>query len=357
MKITFATELLQFVESLDIVNQDISKKIKGIIDNYVKEEFGIDKVKIMRIVLDNEKNVLVKFNLKNSDLVQDYEFATDGQMPFIVNQNHPKPAWITCLDENKFLDECKEYIDHWSNFKNIPNYVGKNGEKYKTSIIIPYFEERKNKEFVQGVVNYESEKFLIFSKEKKEAILELTKVISKLLFLRDVYIKQTNNTIQAIKKIEKKLEIYQKMDKVENKIFLAYPENSNKNVINLIKEVLKSDFEDIEYIDWAENQKPGKITNEIFKAIKTSKYGICYLSEKDANGKYKDNLNVMFEAGLMQSKSSNLWIPIREKDSPEKAFDISGLNHIEIVREDGMFNIETFKDNLRKMLQAMIVKE
>ena len=178
------------------------------------------------------------------------------------------------------------------------------------------------------------------------------------MYLYDVYVKQSINTNNALEKIKEKLEMYKKMPKVKNQIFLAYAENSESDVVNSIKEVIEQDFKNVAYYDWKDNNTTGIITKEIFTQIEESKYGICYFSEINEAGGYKDNINVMFEAGIMHSKPQykNMWIPIREKDSPPKAFDISLLNHIEIERENGKFDKEAFKSKLRDMLKTMTEK-
>lgn len=361
MKITFAREILQFVESINMVDKYIFLETKKVIDKYAQSKFDIDKVKIMKIYINGERTILKKFTLKDfaDDTIGD-EIVFDGQMPFIINQPSPKTAWITSSVKGEFLIDAESYIDHYLRLKNIPKFIrGDSQSLIRTSIIVPYFEKRKNKQFIQGVVNYESNSYLEYTKEERREIEELTQAIAKLMYLYDVYVKQSYNTDKALKKIDEKFELYKSMPKVKNNIFLAYPKNSESDVVDLIKEVIESDFKEISYFDWCENSKTGTITKEIFEQIETSKYGICYLSQKDGKGRYKDNINVMFEAGLMHSKSQylNMWIPIREVASPPKAFDTSGLNHIEIERENGEFDQEAFKKKLRSMLKTMIEKE
>lgn len=367
-RMTFGEELLQFAKTVDILDEKLFFKIKKIINNYAKERWEIEYVKIMKLRFDRDGNrILEKFFLKEYTGVGNtgdfFNVDTNkGQMAFVINQR--EPVWITCQDRNNYLDECSNYIDSWSGLDNIPEYqsIALN-QKIKTSIIVPFYELEKEKKYLRGVANYEIPKFIPFNDECKQEILYLTDTISELLNLYTVRERQETNTSFAIKKLQYKLDNLDNIRR-ENKIFIASPYLGKKDVKNAIFEVLEEKFPNIGVENWEDNKETGSVTENLFTKIDSCMYGICYFSQENDNGKgYVDNINVAFEAGLMHSKfrtykdDKPLWIPIREEDSPAFPFDVKDFNTIVVPRdEDGVLFSSEFKINLTNFLLEMMKK-
>ena len=108
----------------------------------------------------------------------------------------------------------------------------------------------------------------------------------------------------------------------------------------------------------------GNIILQLIEVIGRCRFGICYFSEKGEDGRYFDNPNVIFEAGMFHGKTSGLggvasaWIPIREKESPDPFFDIAQERIVEVERdEDGGFQAAKFEETLRRRVGAMIEPE
>lgn len=389
---TFAEDLEFFVKSIDFIDDVFFKDIMRLIRRYVRKRWKIEIVKIIRIKhiikddnyqkQDNknqqEQNskdkkckediyemVLERFSLGSKlDKEKAISIEYEGQMPFIVKER--KPAWITCEDKDSTLTECneKKYRDWWSNIKNLPKYKKPNQIfKAKTSIIIPYFKDEDN-DNILGVVNFESTKYLKCDGESRRELVKLSQVISELIYLNHIYHSNTRNTEKVIDKLDMGL-----IDNIYNMeretIFLAYPQNSDKEVIKIIKEVveeLNKDLGiDVGIIDWQELSKPEYITPNLFSAIYNSKYGICYISEDINKNKqrFKDNQNVILEAGFMHSKyhstqsRGSRWILIREENSDKIMFDLSDIRRVKVKRDEIKIDKKTFKEDLKKSLEEM----
>lgn len=112
---------------------------------------------------------------------------------------------------------------------------------------------------------------------------------------------------------------------------------------------------------WQESSASGNINLEILKQIKESRFGLCYFSEPAADPKspfeYQDNVNVVFEAGMFQSRTDPIeprrstgWIPVREQEplSPPPPFDFAQQRMVIIERSDsGQPDLEKLQSNLR----------
>lgn len=138
-------------------------------------------------------------------------------------------------------------------------------------------------------------------------------------------------------------------------LFLATPSDGPEDVIGEIKEILGREFsETISYYHWAEDTSPGNIHLKLWEQIRQAHYGIFYFSEVDHTEQspysYKDNVNVLYEAGMMQALQEH-WdttniIIIREADSPELQFDLISERRMTVPRTKNQLNRESFRSNL-----------
>jgi len=383
---TFAEDLEFFVNSIDFIEDDFFKDVMNLIKRYVNARWGIELVSIMQYTTIEQKkrdgkvsevSLLEKFSLENRNSNKIYwdtdaveKRAIKEQMPFIVTQK--KPAWIVCEDK-KTLKDCKEgkYKDLWSGIEDIPKYARPQKEmNTRTSIIIPFFKKKylpSDKKDMLGVVNFESSKYLNADAESKKELKLLTEVIKEMLYLNYLYHRNHFNTSLAIEKLEDRLfnNLYYKP---EDKIFLAYPKNCDREVINLIKKTIEEENEhlelNVEIVDWEAIEGTEYITPRLFEKIYDCKYGICYLSElnEDSTPRFKDNSNVLIEAAFMHSKFHNArgrrpkWILIREEDSPPMTFDFKDIRRVVIERKNEKIKEEEFKKDLTGFLEKMYLE-
>lgn len=106
----------------------------------------------------------------------------------------------------------------------------------------------------------------------------------------------------------------------------------------------------------------GSIYQQLIDAISSCQYGICYLSERDESNsdfQYRDNTNVVFEAGMFHGRKHNSsqspcgWLPVREENSPPTPFDLLTERTVVIRRNE---QHELLVDDLRTSLDLHICK-
>jgi hypothetical protein len=148
------------------------------------------------------------------------------------------------------------------------------------------------------------------------------------------------------------------------KLFFAYPKSTDKEVLDVVRSVLK-EFEDvIERVDWSEDMHdPGDVIKQIDARIMESTFGVCIFSEQKGRTSYQDNPNVLIEAGMMHAYEITVtspmigWIPVREGGSSQIPFDFVTQRTIWIPRRsNGKLNKQEFRDTLKTRLTRLITR-
>jgi predicted nucleotide-binding protein len=143
-------------------------------------------------------------------------------------------------------------------------------------------------------------------------------------------------------------------------IFLASSLRADCNVIAKIREILNRYNNKFAIVFWQSINETGDINEQLVSVIESCDLGICYLSEPNDSDneeyKYKDNPNVLFEAGMFHSlcnlDKTKSWIPIRERSSPRAPFDFLTQRMIVINRLDNdTLNQEDLESQLIRMIE------
>ena len=260
------------------------------------------------------------------------------------------------------LDAAEKYIDSWSSIseEKIPKYIKMNKLHAKTSIIVPVYDTNNNLN-IMGVINFESEEIIEFSKQLATEIDKIVKSISVLYTLNHTLTLQTDNTLNQIRYLgmhpHKKSSLHG--INFSTKIFLACSDRADQEVMRSVDTILNS-FEAKKYLiysDWRKLCKSGIVISQIIDEISQCKFGLCYLSEKK-NEEYVDNPNVLFEAGLIammceNNKLDNL-ILIREESETQPPFDLMSNRILKVPRgSNGKLDKDNFQDQLRKQIEAL----
>lgn len=148
------------------------------------------------------------------------------------------------------------------------------------------------------------------------------------------------------------------------KVFVASSNRADEEVIGVIRGVIGTFSSDIEEVYWQNINEQGNISLQILKEISSCTFGICYFSEPDCSGNaaagYKDNPNVLFEAGMLHALTNSPigspenWIPIREENSPNAPFDFAQQRILKITRlNNGSINKEMLKAQLSNWIRSM----
>ena len=239
--------------------------------------------------------------------------------------------------------------------KSFRNTLKKTTSSIRTSIIVPLRVVELDRNF--GVVNFESEKCLAYSELIRDELLKIVDSIIKLYERNQSYTKQKSDTREAIQRLNQFGTDNSSSVVNQRRIFLASSSRAENDVMGIIQEAV--DKYDAEVVFWQQISETGIINLEILKQIKTCQYGICYLSEiinsdsQSSETRYKDNPNVLIEAGILSAKSENFEnvIPIREKSSGEIPFDIASNRILFINRNKaGQLNESLLRQNLSLFL-------
>jgi hypothetical protein len=364
MKNNFGAELLHFAQSVDIIDEDNLNTIKGIIFNYLLSKDKEQKNGIVNIELCIEDEIDDKPALKFEWFIGSKKPSTrsvrrnDGTYYGQTSYAYDKgvPLWILGENDKDLIESKGKYLDFWSNSVDLPNFIeysNANQSNIKTSIILPL--RKKNKTF--GVLNIEADIVIPFLKKLTEELENIAESISILIDLEKSNNERRENTLKAIETLNKTSTNVIKLDAPY--IFLSYPKKCDMSVINSIKKVIQENeiLKKLKIIDWDEMDHAGNINIQILTAIKSSSCGICYFSEK-FEGKYIDNVNVIFEAGLIQAQSKdydglqNNWIPIREKSENKIPFNFASERNIIVPRND---NDELINNEFEKKLLNMLM--
>ena len=353
---TFGEYFLNFVRSIDIVDNTIYQTALNTCEEYCKnhlkvemstlfvpEEVGIESPSIgLRGVSgwDYHPTTLMPPEVTNGKI--------DGQTMYSwVNR---KPLWIRGEDEKPISDENTTYVESWSNTVHIdlPKYIN----KYKgpnnifTSIIIPI--PLNHKEQSKGIINFESSEIVFFSQETKLEFENIAEALYLLFVLKNNFKLQTKNSKIVLSNLP--IESIKQAYELKYDVFLSYPDKSDVDVINVINKVLQK--RQLRVFDWKKVYKTGSILDELNRAISSCRIGICYFSEDSGERKYKDNSNVIFEAGILEAKTR--WLPIRE-ELPPVFFDLEKIRITIVPRlQNNKLDSEQFYKNLNDRLDHIL---
>lgn len=358
MRSHYGERLLQFANSIDIVDEDTFKLVVSLIQEYVGKILDVKNISVFIDVPIGEKmGLLKKFSNKGPNTIKNDDGNYNGQTYYSYDLG--KPLWIVS-GSRSFLRAETDYIDQWSESTEIPPYFFDEYSEAKTSIIVPI----KKEGHTYGVVNYESDCYLEITNDAKHELEIITDSISRLFKSSQFSRSLSENTSSAIDSLRSWLNENNIPKLTKPKIFLASSKKAEPDVINVILEELKKRSDIVDLIYWKDINDAGNISNQIFDAISSCRFAVCYLSEgneNDSEYKYQDNPNVVFEAGMFHGRTKYItrevsnWIPIREKESLPAPMDFSSERTIYPPRnKDGELNIERLRSEFIKRVEAVI---
>jgi predicted nucleotide-binding protein len=350
MESSFVDQLLDISTSLPITDTT-SDTIRELVNGYILHTLGMDYYHVMT----DGKNVRGKPGLgtatsaggawcnDNADTVPIYENdETKFRAQSTYSYLEMKPLWVTSND-GRPLHSTDNYVDHWSGAqkKRLPGYT--NDEKFdvQTSIVVPL---RQGEGHVFGFICLESKKTIEISDSAKTVLQRLADGIGATLSGNEDYNKKLSwgrASCDRLKEVARQSIGTEPLMKPA--IFVGSSEKADHNVMKVIHEVLDQFSGHVHPIYWQEDKAVGTIQERVQDAISRCMYGICYFSEPDDSQSQqnysKDNQNVTYEAGMMQSLCTSLsaapraWIPIRDFDSPSAPIDFAHLNMVQVHRD------------------------
>lgn len=356
MSETFGTRLRRFALSVDIVDEHIFRQAWDLVRRYISEQ--LDPTYWALLVdsqVDNKPGLLAQECSQGNK--PSFSLRTDkGQYTGLAAYSFAegKPLWLVSPEKGPLGPE-KSIQDEWSWSKteDLPHFDRPLDAGIMTMVLVPL----SQKGHTIGVLDLQSTQYNEPTKRITEELLLLAETLSVLLTLSDTNKAQRDHTLEAISLHSKALNEESWPPLTKPSIFVASSSKADKAVMGAIQSVLNefSDQLDVHY--WKESSKSGNINLDILQQVKESQFGLCYFSEPidDPKYKYKDNVNVVFEAGMLQSQTNPSvtdspvgWIPIREQESPPAPFDYAQQRMIIVER-----SAKEQKPNLDK-LQATL---
>ena len=263
-------------------------------------------------------------------------------------------------------DLCIEGVNEGVALEKLPAYRDYEDDgtgNAKTAVTYPLSHEGAT----LGLALIELPRDVSYTRARREHIQDLTDSLAKILARYQSSISSLKDTKDAYKDLIRIVN-YEDCGLPDEKpaIFFSYSANCDENVANVVKKVVGEEFGDIlQLTDWAEIAESGSITSQVIEKIRTSRYGICYLSEAAAEGSdslYQDNPNVLFEAGMFHILRSNRadslhgWLPIREAAElcGEVPFNFANERILIVPRSDGAVDDEVLAERLRTFIGELI---
>ena len=365
MAVTFGEQVKQIALSTDVIDNNLLDGITGLIEKYLIDSLKIQNAKIMvSDKLDDGSVGLQRYDLKglHSEIATPIKHENGslyGQPALSFEKK--KPLWIVSATGRQNLSTCEKFTDLWSRLRSIPKFkiAGETDEPVKTRILVPLKIRRSNRVF--GVFILESADYLEITDSAKDELKIIAETISIIFRSHKITSAQQTRTDDAIKSLAN---ILSKPVPTLTKpnLFLAFSERAEKDATDVMVKILKNEFSDkILLINWMDMDQPGNINSQLIDAICNCQYAVCYLSEKNKEGLFVDNRNVIFEAGMFHGRTDEVsdvpskWIPVREMDSPKPPFDFAQERILMVERnKNGSLKQKIFANKFRDRIQAML---
>jgi hypothetical protein len=370
MSETFGSRLKRFALSVDIVDGHIFQETWDLIRQYLTDQL---KPSYWALLVESQVNdrpgLLARKcseggNLAFSIKTKKDEAGNDeynGLAAYSFGEG--KPLWLVSPDKGP-IDPNTPIEDHWSQAQNLPRFDKPSDAGIRSVIFLPL----RQKGHSIGVLDLQSKQYNELTKRITKELTLLAETLVVFLTLSDTNKAQHDHTLEAIKLHSTALSKESWPPLTKPKIFVASPGKADERVMGTIRKVLDgfSDQLDVHY--WKESPASGNINTETLQQVKESQFGLCYFSEEvdEPQGKYKyrDNINVVFEAGMLQSQTNpNVtdrpvnWIPIREIEplTPPPAFDFAQERTVIVERlADGSPNIDQLKGSLKNRIENLL---
>lgn len=377
MRHTFGKHLKNFALTTDIINNEIFISVRKIIEEYTANVLAIDVTHLL-LDADIEGGDTIQKGLIPFILTRKREYKTVSSLnPEKWDKDQPssqsaycyinqKPLWIVSKDPNTdLLRKARMWKNLWNPEREnepLPPYRAPAGEKVdlplKTSILIPLPKV--------GVLNFETHDHLEPTPTAQAELYLLADTLGILYQKLRTYESTISNTWEAVDNFQRQLK-QQHPKLTRPRIFLASSSKADTAIIKTIRELLESDKYKLKLRlrFWEDMHESGNISLQLLHELSSCRYGICYFSElapESTSPHYRDNMNVIFEAGMLHGRTDAdpafpaEWIPIREKDSPPAPFDFSTERIILVPRiaETNELDEQKFRGLLEQRLNFLL---
>lgn len=372
---SFTTQLKTFAMSVDSVDEDMMKRVGEAVYNYMKECLGTCYHEIaihdpsFRAESEDDQVLQIKFCRYRrrigglARLTSDSgEIRSQKAYAFLKG----KQVWLNVDSAEDFLrsaqsGEALSVVP--DTIEDLPDYrcYEDDGDGIaKTAILFPLrYMERKI-----GVATIEFGTQMDFSRDVRDQLAVICDSVAKICGRFIDTNNNKNDTHRAFEEIMRSVDFKDCGLRSKPVVFLSYSHDADKDVVGAIKTVVYDDEvrDRITIYDWSAETEPGPISSQIVDQIRASRIGVCYLSEKAGDGRYQDNPNVLFEAGMFHvlrgNSGSHLegWLPIRENPeiSSPLPFNFAGDRVLVVPRTGDRLNEPLFLERLQQHFDRLL---
>ena len=361
----FGERINEFVLSVDTIGEDTFKDLLALIYRYVSQQLEVSYFSVLDETTINDEAGLKTLWSSREDkpsytISKGSGYTSHTTYTYGMNE----PIWVVG-DHGGPLSKSGGLQELWRQATDLPPYNARGENPVCTSVMHPL---RKDGRPI-GVVEFASAKCVRPTPASLLEVKTLAMVISNAYQMYEARRYQRDNTRRALQMLEGALESHTWTRLALPQMFIAYPgyarldaqaQAAHKAVIDTIMAVVKEYESMLKPVPWEGVAEAGNITAQVIRDIRNAEYGLCYFSEPIADGRYQDNANVLFEAGMMQALANDPnpmlrgWIPIRERECEGLPFDIAAERMLLVDRVDGVLDSAAFAAALRQRLDALV---
>lgn len=380
---SFTSQLRTFSMSVDSVEQDTLDRVSSALYDYLVGPVGACYHEFCIQAPDHDARpgdrqteslqiLFCRYRRRIKNLIR--LMGDDGQ---VRSQKaycylNRKLLWVHGQDEAQFLKDCANPDDLVvcpNEDPDLPpyrDYEDDNTGTGKTSILMPLNYERQP----VGVANIEFPTHIPYNRDVRDQLESICNSVATLYGRHLETERNKSDTSRAFHDIMKQI-VFEDCGLSLHKpvVFFSYSSSADNDVVGVVSKVLHKEpyCDRISVFDWRLDAQPGPISANIVDQIRSSRLGVCYLSERanEAEGadvRFVDNPNVLFEAGmfhiLRRNRGEQLegWLPIREDlaYTTEIPFNFAADRILVVPRNNGQLNEPLFVDMLENHLNRLL---
>ena len=366
---TFAGQLTNFAQSVDIVDDARFDNVRDLVYRYVSNQLGGEYFELLRQESggNGDRQSWLRTFWSSAERQHVWPIHSDDDSytnPVTDAFDNDRPMWIVSPEKDP-LDQAGQHRDLWSGTANLSRYRPSSNQSIRTVVILPLSLQRR-----YGVYCIESSRYIEITDAAKLELRRLADALAMLYRLWEVNKIQVAGTDHAIGDLRELLQAAKFPRLAKPHFFVAFSHKADETVKLIIRDTLNEFAAKLEYTDWTQMDAPGNINTQIAKEILESRFGICYLSEPDDDSsaeahQYRDNPNVVFEAGMLHARTTAAadadggepagWIPVREQESPPPPFDFAAERIVQVPRSRaGDLNESKLREMLRRRIEALL---
>lgn len=369
---TFGDHFLQFAQSVDIVPSDTYQDVLRTVDRHLKEEL---QASTFVVAIASLSGITPQLHVDwpeggwwNHQPIMTPDGSYLGQAAFAYATG--KPLWIVAKNKQA-LSATDEFEDLLGNvdglqippYAKIPRHRGT-----KTSIILPL---QLNEHELFGVMNIEISRYFACSTAWHAELTKIATAIGILHRLTKINELQLRGTTNARNELRDAAFV---RVAARRTMFVASSARADPEVMKILKDTLATFGSHFEIVSWTDAQA-GNILDNIWLKISSCTFAACYFSEpthdptSDARPssrgkkqvKYRDNPNVLFEAGMLYGLRRSGRSPLkklllmREEDSSKIPFDLATEYMVMVPRlPNGQVNGTSLRASVQDALRAIL---